>query len=587
MEIMAQCRRIIRCGRRTNCLAMDPLSTFVLRVLIPCLLLSCMCIYQPKSPSLVCNGFAHPINSNFIPSRILRARLRRGAATSSWRSKSHDYSGLPAIRRPQDLRLWAPQSAKVYSHHQVPTFRRARTTLSATRTSANAFITGLLPTTARRSSSTVSLRMSIKPFMVSTKRKSIFRKLFPATFGRIWKALLYFWKFLITKPKKARKSQPILTHSKKTQVSSPLEEDEATFITKLDNLAITEEDGNMKEINKIPETDSLVGSTIEEVAPTEISTIVMKEAAPAEEPVITRDELPFFCYEIGSNAAAEHISTAEAVAQKDAEVVTPVMEQKPVEVAASIVPEIRKEAVHEMSSAQAETPTLVLADKSLEIEVGSPENINEMGDTAATPKKGVINNAQKLQVATTPDLPSFTVPHGDRWAIASPDTDLSGSWKIIVSDEFKKEYDEYLRRLGQPLLVRTIAVSIIGLTAEETKQLDHGRKLFIRGINSRGIWERTLVASGSEDRNGDFQPEWVPVVTADAETVETESWWEENGTVHKSWLRGGRKYGGGDFESTRYLEQNGDVLVCESVFHPREQDREKAFVTWKFLREGA
>lgn len=421
----------------------------------------------------------------------------------------------------------------------------------------------------------------------------MFRKMFSATFGRFWKALLYLWKFLVTKPKKARKSQKIFTHSKQNEISSQLEEDEATFITKIDNLAITEEDGNMKEnmalTSKMPETDSLVTSASKEVTPTEISTIITKEAAPAEQPVISRDELPFFCYEIGSNAEVEHVSTAEAVVQKDAEVLTPVMEKKPVEIATSLMPKVSKEAVHETASAQAETPSLVSADKPIEIEVGSPENINEMGDTTAMPKKSVMNDAEKLQVTveTTPDLPTFTVPHGDRWAVASPDTDLSGSWKIIVSDEFKKEYDEYLRRLGQPLLVRTIAVSIIGLTAEETKQLDHGRKLFIRGINSRGIWERTLVASGSEDRNGDFQPEWVPVVTADAETVETESWWEENGSVHKSWLRGGRKYGGGDFESTRYLEQNGDVLVCESVFHPREQDREKAFVTWKFLREGA
>ena len=77
------------------------------------------------------------------------------------------------------------------------------------------------------------------------------------------------------------------------------------------------------------------------------------------------------------------------------------------------------------------------------------------------------------------------------------------------------------------------------------------------------------------------------VVTADDEQVKAEAWWENEGTVHMSWMRGVTKYGGGNFESKRYLEEGGKILVCESIFHPLDEKREKATVTWKFLRKGA
>ena len=58
-----------------------------------------------------------------------------------------------------------------------------------------------------------------------------------------------------------------------------------------------------------------------------------------------------------------------------------------------------------------------------------------------------------------------------------------------------------------------------------------------------------------------------------------------------SWTRGVRRYGGGAFESRRYLETD-DVYVCESTFHPEggatgEGDDDRPFLKWKFLREGA
>ena len=181
-----------------------------------------------------------------------------------------------------------------------------------------------------------------------------------------------------------------------------------------------------------------------------------------------------------------------------------------------------------------------------------------------------------IQVGKLPEI------SGNRWAVSS--VDLSGLWEILVTDEFKQQYDKYLMLLGQPMLVRSVALSIVGLTTEETIQSDNGRVLFIRGRNVRGCWERSLVSSGADEQNSTYEPTFTPIVTADAETVYSESWWEDNGTAHRSWLRGVQKYGGGDFESLRYID--GDVLVCESTFHPNDSTREKASVTWRFKRQG-
>ncbi len=180
-----------------------------------------------------------------------------------------------------------------------------------------------------------------------------------------------------------------------------------------------------------------------------------------------------------------------------------------------------------------------------------------------------------------------TQPNGKRWAVSAPHIDLSGNWKIVVDEKFKEEYDLYLKNLGQPSLVRSIAVSIVEMTTEEVIQEDGGRSLFIKGKNLRGVWDRTLVASGS-DYDSEFDVEsqehdQIDLITADKENVKAEAWWEENGTVHRSYLRGLKKYGGGDFESRRYLEDGGNTLVCESVFHPKD-GKEQAIVTWKFQK---
>jgi hypothetical protein len=168
---------------------------------------------------------------------------------------------------------------------------------------------------------------------------------------------------------------------------------------------------------------------------------------------------------------------------------------------------------------------------------------------------------------------------------ATAAVDLSGVWDLIVTESFKEEYDKYLMMLGQPFLVRSVAVQIVGMTTEETVQKEDGRMLFIRGRNVRGLWERTLIASGPE-RGVEFQPLLTPITTADDEDVMSEAWWENNGTVHRSWLRGVAKYGGGDFESNRYFEDGGKTLACKSTFHPNDASREKATVTWRFHRQN-
>ena len=180
-------------------------------------------------------------------------------------------------------------------------------------------------------------------------------------------------------------------------------------------------------------------------------------------------------------------------------------------------------------------------------------------------------------------------PKGNRWAVAAPGVDLTGHWSLIVTDEFKRDYDRYLEGLQQPFLVRSMAVGLLSMTTDECKQTDNGKSLLIHGRNARGIWDRTLVASGTEVGVTKFTPLSVPVMSAESEQVLAESWWEANGTVHVSWLRGVNKYGGGAFESRRYLENNGQIYVCETTFHRQDADKDDdddIKITWRFRRQA-
>lgn len=213
----------------------------------------------------------------------------------------------------------------------------------------------------------------------------------------------------------------------------------------------------------------------------------------------------------------------------------------------------------------------------------------------------------------------------------------NGKWNIILSNEFMKQYDTYLQRLGQPYVVRSIAKNLIGATTEQTSIQLEGMvagapSLLIRSINAKGTWERTLVASDvieiespsisdimDSHKMVDFLSNFTypkssintTVITADSECVTAEAWWivvvyendggaMSNTVYHHSWLRGVTKYGGGDFESIRYLEQqprndeddnhdgrlpSSDILVCHSTFHPSNpKAQETARVTWRFRR---
>ena len=149
-------------------------------------------------------------------------------------------------------------------------------------------------------------------------------------------------------------------------------------------------------------------------------------------------------------------------------------------------------------------------------------------------------------IPTTTESTPVMAPE-ERQATAT--VDFTGNWTLIVDESFKSEYDSYLRKLGQPILVRTVAMTVIGSTKEEAIQSEGGKQLYIRGMNVRGSWERTLEASETdvvgEGMHAVEGHVLKPMVTADEEEVEVASWWEDDGKVHRSWVVGGKKYGGG------------------------------------------
>ena len=181
----------------------------------------------------------------------------------------------------------------------------------------------------------------------------------------------------------------------------------------------------------------------------------------------------------------------------------------------------------------------------------------------------------------------LTSPMGERWAICDPSVDLSGSYVLKVDDEFYQEYEEYLSGLGIGYFIRKVALQVINQTAERIEQSKDGKKMRIIGTNPKGEWDRTFISSGSDYNRTvgkDSTPDQIEMKLANGEDVYGEAWWEDNGTVHRSFLRGGgASYGGGDFESKRYFDENG-VYICESLFHPIESEKKTLAVTWKFVR---
>jgi len=216
------------------------------------------------------------------------------------------------------------------------------------------------------------------------------------------------------------------------------------------------------------------------------------------------------------------------------------------------------------------------------------------------------NTKGSTAAATTTTPP----PHEQRWAVAANTTDLSGIWKPIITPQFRKEYDEYLQKCGEGVVFRRAMLGAIGFSKEVIAQIDGGRSLCITGTTPIGQWRRVLVASGhdndqaSSSSSSSFEPVYTSFQDPDGDTVTVESWWEDCGRRHKSWLRGKPRVLGGEFESTRYLLEQPpadesssssssahDVLVCESVFHPPPPSLDNpsyrfapARVEWRFQR---
>lgn len=179
-------------------------------------------------------------------------------------------------------------------------------------------------------------------------------------------------------------------------------------------------------------------------------------------------------------------------------------------------------------------------------------------------------------------LPKVAVLVGsDRRALPAHNTNLSGKWKPIVTPEFRREYNEYLSHCGEPLIKRNLYSNMVALTRECIVQ--DGARLEITGTSPVGSWKRTLIASEASN----------PVLTSfpdpDNHVVTVEAWWQQQGTVHESWLRNKPSVKGGEFETKRYLESD-NVLICESWFHPNPKDTSGQFrpgyVKWRFDRES-
>lgn len=403
-------------------------------------------------------------------------------------------------------------------------------------------------------------------------KDTLARRVWSRTFGSLWKAVLSILKIVIMKPLVFLKS--LVFMKEKTDTDAPV--DEETFITNIDNLA-AEDVTAIEDIAATAPEDPHVPALPPDSVPAKSSDEERHIESFAAD-IKTKAECTESCEEAGPSFAVEQKSEV-----KEGSVVGTVMEEP----ANSLATQDEKlRGVNEVlveDAGRAHTSTTVSKKVAKETEI----------ETAASELKSPTDDVETedLQTASTlNDAEAKPSPRGERWAVSSPNVDLSGEWKIQVTEEFKKQYDTYLRNLGQPLLVRSIALSIISMTKEETKQTNHGRDLWIKGTNTRGVWERTLHASGSDfdvhiEDYEDYEHRTVPIVTADSEKVEAQAWWEDEGMVHVSWLRGGKKYGGGDFYSRRYLQDDGNVFVCETVFHPRDESREEATVTWTFERE--
>jgi len=236
-----------------------------------------------------------------------------------------------------------------------------------------------------------------------------------------------------------------------------------------------------------------------------------------------------------------------------------------------------------------EDAVIEMADDNSDEDVISPEvEVEESSitedETAMEEETDTVSSIITTTNTTTPT--PITITSTTRQATASPNTDLSGTWSPIVTPSFKSEYDDYLKNCSQSFMFRKVVVNGIEYQRETIRQLDNGQNLQIIAQNPAGNWNRTLIAS---DENN---PMNATIVDPDKDTVNVEAWWEENGTRHKSVLRGKPRLKGGVFETVRYLDEvDEDVLVCDSKFLPSELEGSSSSfkygsVLWRFQRVG-
>jgi len=167
-----------------------------------------------------------------------------------------------------------------------------------------------------------------------------------------------------------------------------------------------------------------------------------------------------------------------------------------------------------------------------------------------------------------------------RSATAGSGVDLTGTWRPVVTEVFKSQYDAYLKNCSETYLFRQVVVNGIGYLEETIRQLDGGKNLEITATNPVGDWNRTLVASPED------APLQVAIIDPDKDVCHIEAYWVDGGTRHKSLLKGKPRVKGGVFETIRYLDGD-DSLVCESYFHPSPNAPAKfkpAHVVWNFTR---
>lgn len=230
---------------------------------------------------------------------------------------------------------------------------------------------------------------------------------------------------------------------------------------------------------------------------------------------------------------------------------------------------------------------LLLARQKTEMEAAfdQPPALTAEGEEKSAPEKPTTTHTD------------FVPPKDPRWAIAHPDTDLTGTWRPVVTAEFLEEYNRYLANCGTTFLFRQVCLKFCGTTRESITQIDKGRILRFQGSAPVGGWNRSLVASGSDSQSDEFDVYHAEFLDPDKELVRVEAWWIDEGRVHKSILRDKAGVDGGEFETLRYLTRNESdqlVLVTESTFRPSAKHLNSssskfkpAFVRWNHVKEEA